>query len=102
LKAHERVNVALLPFMGAALVLLFAFVKGRDVSQFVLLLVTLAIVFDILLITLALLSEAAKRGSKGVAEFFGLTALGLLVGCLLSLGYLVHAVGMGGVGMAHP
>jgi hypothetical protein len=59
-------------------------------------------VFDILLITLALISETAKRGAKGVAEFFGLTALGLMVGFALTVGYVVQAVHTGGVGMAQP
>lgn len=102
LRAQARTNVALLPFMGAALVLLVAFVRGRDLSQALLLVVTLAIVFNILLIALALISETSKRGAKGLAEFAGLTALGLVVGGALSAGYIIQAVRLGGVGMAQP
>jgi hypothetical protein len=102
LKAHQRVGVSMLPFMSAALVLMFAFVRGRDLSQALLLLVTLAVVFDILLIALALIGEAAKRGGKGIAEFVGLTAMGLALGCALSVVFILGVGRPGGMGLAQP
>ena len=102
LKAHERASLATLPFMTAALVLLFAFTKGRDISQGVLLVVTLAVVFDILLVALALIAEGGKRGILGVAEFFGLVALGLVLGLALSLFFAVDAGRFGATSLAGP
>jgi len=102
LLAHERAGLALLPFMAAALVLLLAFTRGRDLSQGVLLLVTLAVVFDVLLIALALIGEATKRGMKGALEFVGLTGMGLLLGLGLSLVFLVEVGRLGGTSLAGP
>ncbi len=102
LLAHERAGLALLPFMAAALVLLLAFTRGRDLSQGVLLLVTLALVFDILLVALALIGEASKRGAKGALEFAGLAGLGLAVGFALSLLFLVEIGRLGGASLAGP
>jgi hypothetical protein len=102
LKAHQRVGVSMLPFMSAALVLMFAFVRGRDLSQALLLLVTLAVVFDILLVALALIGEASKRGVKGIAEFLGLAATGLVLGFALSVVFVLGVGRPGGLGLAQP
>jgi hypothetical protein len=102
LKERGRASVALLPFLGAALVLLLAFTRGRDLSQGTLLLVTLALVFDILLVALALIGEASKRGLKGAGEFLGLASLGLFLGFALSLVFLVEMGRLGGTSLAGP
>ena len=102
LKAHQRVGLSMLPFMCAALVLLFGFARGRDLSQGLLLLITLAVVFDILLIALSLIGEASKRGAEGVAEFTGLAAMGLVLGFALSLAFLLGVGHPGGMGLAQP
>lgn len=102
LLGHERAGLALLPFMAAALVLLLGFTRGRDLSQGVLLVVTLAVVFDVLLIALALIGEASKRGVKGALEFVGLTGLGLVLGLVLSLVFIVEVGRLGGTSLAGP
>ena len=102
LLAHERAGFSLLPFMAAALVLLLAFTRGRDLSQAVLLLVTLAVVFDVLLIALALIGEATKRGVKGVLEFVGLAGMGLVLGLVLSLVFMAEVGRLGGTSLAGP
>ncbi len=102
LHTHERAGIALLPFMAAALVLMLTFAKGRDVSQGVLLVVTLGLVFDILLVALALISEVSKRGLRGIMEFVGLTAMGLLLGFGLSLVFLLPMGRLGGASLASP
>ena len=102
LLGHERAGLALLPFMAAALVLLLGFTRGRDLSQGVLLVVTLAVVFDVLLIALALIGEASKRGVKGALEFVGLTGLGLVLGLVLSLVFMVEVGRLGGTSLAGP
>ena len=102
LREHKRVGLSMLPFMTAALVLLFGFVRGRELSQAALLAVTLALVFDILLVSLSLIGEASKRGAKGVAEFVGLAAMGLLLGSALSLVFLMGIGRPGGTGLAQP
>ncbi len=102
LHTHERAGIALLPFMAAALVLLLAFTRGRDVSQAVLLILTLGLVFDILLVALALISEVSKRGLRGVIEFIGLTAMGLLLGFGLSLFFLLPMGRLAGASLASP
>ena len=102
LTAHERAGLALLPFMAAALVLLLAFTRGRDLSQAVLLLVTLAVVFDVLLIALALIGEATKRGVKGALEFVGLLGMGLVLGLVLSLVFILEVGRLGGTSLAGP
>jgi hypothetical protein len=102
LRQHERAGLAMLPFMAAALVLLLAFCRGRDLSQGLLLVVTLCVVFDILLIALALIGEASKRGARGVGEFFGLVGAGLVLGLLLSVVFLMEIGGLGGTSLAGP
>ncbi len=97
LQARGRANVATLPFMVAALVLVLAFCKGREITQAMLLVITLAAVFDILMVALAMIGEASKRGGRGVVEFLGLAGLGLVLGVALSLILLLgpgHAVGV--------
>jgi len=84
LMAKGKVGVAMLPFMGAALVLSLIYCWRRDLSQAILLLVTIGVVFDILLVALAAIGEVTKRGLAGLLEFVALTALGLVVGAVLS------------------
>lgn len=102
LHSHGRAGLALLPFMAAAVVLMLAFTRGRDVSQGVLLVVTLGLVFDILLVALALIGEASKRGLRGAGEFLGLTAMGLALGFALSLVFLLEVGRLGDASLASP
>lgn len=102
LREHERAGLAMLPFMAAALVLLLAFCRGRDLSQGLLLIITLCVVFDILLVALALIGEASKRGAKGVGEFFGLVGVGLVLGLALSVVFLLEIGRLGGTSLAGP
>lgn len=102
LKASGRANLAMVPFMACALVLLVAFCKGRNLSQGALLAVTLAVVFDILLMALAVIAEAGKRRARGVAEFVGLTAAGALAGLVLSIAFLLVRGGSGTASLANP
>jgi len=102
LRAKGRSNLAMLPFMAAALVLLLTFCKGRNLSQAVLLVITLAVVFDILLIALAVIAEAGKRRAKGVAEFLGLLAAGLAAGFVLALVFVFVHGGPGATSLAGP
>lgn len=102
LKAHDRPGMASLPFLAAAMVLLLGFTRGRDLSQGTLLLVTLCLVFDILLMALALIGEASKRGLKAAGEFLGLASMGLALGFVLSLVFLVEMARLGGTSLAGP
>jgi len=102
LHAQGRANVAMLPFMAAALVLLLAFCKGRHITQIVLFIVTVGVVFDILMVALSLIGEASKRGAKGILEFAGLTVMGLALGVVLSLILLAGPGHMSGVSLAGP
>jgi hypothetical protein len=102
LQAQGRQNIAVLPFMAAALVLLFAFCKGRHITQGVLFVITVAVVFDILMVALALIGEASKRGAKGILEFAGLTCVGLMLGFALSLILLAGPAHLSGVSLAGP
>jgi hypothetical protein len=102
LHAKGRANVAMLPFMAAALVLLLAFCKGRHITQGVLFIITVGVVFDILMVALSLIGEASKRGAKGILEFVGLTAMGLVLGVVLSLILLAGPGHMSGVSLAGP
>ncbi len=103
LHASERGGMAMLPFMAAALVLLLAFCRDRNLSQALLLLVTLAVVFDVLLLALAAIGEVGKRGAKGAAEFLGYTGAGIALGLVLSLVFLLDGIsGLGGTGLAKP
>ena len=102
LQSKGRANIAMLPFMAAALVLLLAFCKGRHITQAVLFVITVGVVFDILMVALALIGEASKRGPKGILEFAGLTCVGLVLGLALSLILLAGPGHMGGVSLAGP
>ena len=82
--------------------LLVAFCKGRNLSQAVLLLITLAVVFDILLIALAVIAEAGKRRGKGVLEFLGVLGAGLVMGFALSVIFLFVHGGPGTASLARP
>ena len=101
LRGRERPQLAMVPFMAAALLL--AFCRGRNPSQGVLLLITLAVVFDILLIALAVIAEAGKHGLRGMLEFAGVTALGLALGLAVSIILLLHPMAqLGGISLAGP
>jgi len=103
LRGRERPQLAMVPFMAAALLLLLAFCRGRNPSQGVLLLITLAVVFDILLIALAVIAEAGKHGLRGMLEFAGVTALGLALGLAVSIILLLHPMAqLGGISLAGP
>ena len=102
LRTRGRSNLAMLPFMAAALVLMMTYCRGRNLSQAVLFLITLAVVFDVLMISLAVISEAAKRRAKGVAEFVGVVAVGVVLGLGVSLVFLLAASHPGGIGLATP
>lgn len=103
LRGSGRSNLATLPFMAAALVVLLAFCRGRNLSQLLLLIITLALVFDILMVALAGIGEAGKRGAKGLFEFAALAGAGLALGFLLSLLFLLEEIsGLGGMGLAKP
>ncbi len=79
-----KAGMATLPPMGAALVLLLVYCWRRELSQAILLLITIALVFDILLIALAAIGEVTKRGLRGLLEFLALTMLGLVMGTMIS------------------
>jgi hypothetical protein len=102
LRAKGRANIAMLPFMAAAGVLLLVYCKGREISQGVLFVITIGVVFDILMVALAAISEATKRGAKGLLEFLGLTCVGLALGFALSLILLTGVGRAGGVSLAGP
>jgi len=101
LNRKGRGGISTLPFMGAALVLMLAYCWRRDLTQALLLLVTIGVVFDILLVALAAIGEVTKRGLRGILEFLGLVAVGLLLGGALSLP-LVLLGGRGSVSLAGP
>lgn len=96
-----KTGIAMLPFMGAALVLMLVYCWRRDLSQAILLLVTVGVVFDILLVALAAIGEVTKRGLTGMAEFLGLVAVGLVLGGVVSV-LLWAFPGGGGVSLANP
>jgi hypothetical protein len=102
LSSKQRAGLAMLPFMAAALVLMVAFCRGRDISQGVLFLVTIGIVFDVLLVALALIGEAGKHGGRGLLEFAGLIGIGLAVGFALSLVFAVQAAPFAAMSRAEP
>jgi hypothetical protein len=103
LMVKGKAGVALLPFMGAALALLLAYCWRRDLSQAVLLFITIGLVFDILLVALAAIGEVTKRGLAGLLEFFALTALGLVVGAALTPVLVLLLPGRAsGLGLAGP
>jgi hypothetical protein len=96
-----KASIAMLPFMAAALVLMLAYCWHRDLSQATLFLVTIGVVFDILLVALAAISETSRRGVAGASEFAGLVLVGLALGVVMSL--IVWLPGRaGGISMAGP
>ncbi len=98
-----RANLAMLPFTAAALALLLAFCRGRNLSQLILLGTTLGVVFSVLMAALSGIGEAGKRGLKGVVEFVGLAGVGIAIGLALSLVFLLEEVGsLGGTSLAGP
>ncbi len=99
LMSKGRAGVAMLPFMGATLVLLLVYCWRQDPAQAILLVITIALVFDILLVALAAIGEVTKRGLIGLLEFSGLTVFGLVMGAVISL-LLVLPGHVGGVGLA--
>jgi hypothetical protein len=102
LRTSGRAGLGALPFMAAALVLLFAFCRGRDLPQIVLFSITVAVVFDVLLVALAAIGEATKRGAKGLLEFLAVASLGLALGFVVSLAFLVEISRLGGASLAQP
>jgi len=102
LRASNRASIAMLPFMAAALVLLLSYCKGRQVAQGVLFLLTIGVVFDVLMVALALIGEVSKRRVRGVLEFAGLTCMGLALGLALSVILLAGPGRAGGVSLAGP
>lgn len=102
LRGKDRAGLAMLPFMAAALVLLIAFCRGRNLPQIVLLLVSIGVVLDILLMALAAIGAVGKRGAKGLCEFGAVAGLGLVMGLALSLVYVAAAIRLGGASLAGP
>lgn len=102
LRTRGRNNLAMLPFMAAALVLMMTYCRGRNLSQAVLFLITLAVVFDVLMISLAVIAETAKRRAKGALEFVGVMAVGVVLGFGVSLVFLLAANHPGGISLATP
>lgn len=103
LRGRERPQLAMVPFMAATLILLLAFCRGRNPSQGVLLAITLVVVFDILLLALAVIAEAGRRGLRGALEFAGVTALGLVLGLAVSTIVLLHPTAqLGSISLAGP
>ena len=98
-----KVGVATLPLMGATLVLLLVYCWRRELSQAILLVITIALVFDILLIALAAIGEVTKRGVPGLLEFAGLTVLGLVLGGVIASVLVLLLPGtLAGVTLAGP
>lgn len=102
LVASGRTNLAGLPFTAAALVLLLAYCKGRDITQLVLFVITVAVVLDILMVALTAIGEVTKRGLRGLLEFAGLTCAGLVLGLVLSLILVTAPAHPGAVSLAGP
>ena len=103
LRKSGRAGLAMLPFMAAALVVLFAFCRGRELSQGILFAVTVAVVFDVLLVALAAIGEAGKRGARGMLEFVAIAGMGLVVGLALSLLFSLEGITrLGGTSLAEP
>ncbi len=101
LASKGKAGVAMLPFMAAALVLMLVYSWRRDLSQAILLLITVGLVFDILLVALAAIGEVTKRGLAGIMEFLGLVTVGLALGGVVSL-LLVFFRGTASISVASP
>lgn len=103
LMGKGKAGIAMLPFMGATLVLMLAYCWRRDLSQAILLVITIGLVFDILLIALAAIGEVTKRGLMGLLEFAGLTMLGLVLGGLVAVALVLVLPGKSvGTSLAGP
>ncbi len=63
---------------------------------------TVAIVFDILLVALAAITEATKRSGRGLLEFLALAGLGCALGFALSLMLVIEISWFGGTSLAEP
>ena len=86
LKQKGYEPAASLPFMVASLPCALLYVYGRQLPNSILLLVTIAVVFAVLLIALALISEVSKRRAAPVIGFFLSCAGGIYIGgCLCFL-----------------
>jgi len=99
LMSKGKAGLAMLPFMGASLVLMLVYCWRQDPAQAILLVITIALVFDVLLVALAAIGEVTKRGLVGLAEFCGLVVMGLALGGLVSL-ILVLPGHFGGTSLA--
>jgi hypothetical protein len=102
LRERERPNLAMVPFMAAALVLLVLFCQGRNLHQGLLLAVSIGVVYTLLMVALAAIAEVGKRGVRGAAEFAGAAGLGLALGLALSLVFLLEPGQLGGASLAGP
>jgi hypothetical protein len=91
-----------LGLMSGLLVPPLVYVYGRAPSPLLLFLVTAAVVFDVLFLALALISETARRQLRGFGEFFAVFAPGAVAGFLLSHLLLIASlqVGLAGVVLA--
>ncbi len=100
-----KVGLAMLPFMAAALVLMLSYCWHRDLSQAILLVITIGVVFDILLVALSAIGEVTKRGFTGITEFAGLLVMGVALGGVVSLLLLLPLLmpgKAGSIGLAGP
>lgn len=102
LRERERANLAMVPFMAAALVLLVLFCRGRNLHQGLLLVVSVGVVYTLLMVALAAIAEVGKRGVRGALEFVGAAGLGLALGLALSLVFLLEPGQLGGASLAGP
>jgi len=81
--------------MMAALPPLFLYFHHRDYNDYVLALLTLAIVLDVLLIALGLISDAARRRWAALPVFVVTAAGGLYIGATLSFLLFLRQLGEG-------
>ena len=81
--------------MAAMIPVLLMFCYRRDPPQWLLLLVTLGLVFDILLIALALIADLGKRKLLALPGFLLGCAAGLVIGALLGYLLLLRLLPMG-------
>jgi len=84
-----------LGMMAAAIPVLVMFCYRRDPPQWLLLLITLGLVFDILLIALALIADLAKRKLSTLVNFLLGCGAGLVIGILLGYLFLLRLLPMG-------
>ena len=91
-----------LGLMSGLLVPPLVYVYGRAPSPLLLFLVTAAVVFDVLFLALALISETGRRQLRGFGEFLAVFVPGAVAGFLLSHLLLIASlqVGLAGVVLA--